>query len=328
MESGEPRSEELIVKAQYFLSIDPTAENLRSIQNRLTQILMQEGYYTNNAPLPYVALDRTMEFIKIPPASKKTGWEKLKERLGIGGDSDPRERLENSEEFLSGLERLVDDVPFRFVFRFKTFRGEEVEGYDLFVEATPALLQKSRQLQLSQHYSYNTDNIVDQNKRELQRILGGLELEPIQGPHTEAETLDTQLSETTIETLEDYPYGRTALKYINEGDQSLQRDLHHAALSCYIQAIEWIILCYKIQQDGEDLIEQQQNNDIGPVYFSDLTEELEESPASQKTMSKLSNFNQTERRWMAHHKSGELKRQDVENVRSTLFRLSDELFQA
>ena len=66
MESGEPRSEELIVKAQYFLSIDPTAENLRSIQNRLTQILMQEGYYTNNAPLPYVAVDRTMEFIKIP----------------------------------------------------------------------------------------------------------------------------------------------------------------------------------------------------------------------------------------------------------------------
>jgi len=327
MGSGKPNSENLVVKAQYFIRIEPTEENLRSIQQRLTQILMQEGYYTDDAPLPYVTLDRTMEFIKIPPESRKTRWDKLKERLGMGGDDDPRERLANREEFLNGLERLVDDIPFRFVFRFKTFHGDEVEGYDLFVEATPVLLQKSRQLQLPQDYSYNTDNIVDQNKRELQRILGRLELEPIQGPYTEAETLDTRLSEETVANFEEHPYGQTALKYINEGDQSLRRDLLHAALSCYIQGIEWTILYYKVQQDNEDLVEKQQNGEIGPVYFSDLTEELEEdTPASQKTISKLSNHNQAERRWMAHHKSGELQRQDVENVRSTLLRLSDELF--
>lgn len=181
MGSSEPNSENLVVKSQYFIRIEPTEENLRSIQQRLTQILMQERYYTDDAPLPYVTLDRTMEFIKIPPESKKTRWERLNKRLGMGGDDDPRERLANREEFLNGLERLVDDIPFRFVLRFKTFHGDEAEGYDLSVEATPVLLQKSRQLQLPQDYNYNTDNIVDQNKRELQRIFGRLELEPIQG---------------------------------------------------------------------------------------------------------------------------------------------------
>ena len=327
MGSGQPNSEELIVKAEYFLPLEPTEENLRQIQTRFTQILREEGYITDDAPLPYVTLDRTMEFVKIPPEPKKSRWDKLKEKVGPGGSDDIRERLADTQKYLSGLERIADDIPFRFVFRFKTFHGDEVEGYDLFVEVTPALLQKSRQLRLSENYSYNTDNIVDRNKRELQRILGRLELEPIQGPYTEAETLDTRLSETTIDQLEEHPYGQTALKYINEGDQSLRRGLLHAALSCYIQGIEWTILYYKIQQDDEDIVEEQQNGEIGPVYFSDLTEELEEdTPASQKTISKLSNFNQAERRWMAHHKSGELQRQDVENVRSTLLRLSDELF--
>jgi hypothetical protein len=79
--------------------------------------------------------------------------------------------------------------------------------------------------------------------------------------------------------------------------------------------------------DEEDFVEQQQKGEIGPVYFSDLVEELREATAaSQKTISKLENFNRAERRWMAHHKSGDLQRQDVENVRSTLLRLSDELF--
>lgn len=326
MESGEPNSEELIVKAQYFLPIEPTEENLRSIQNRLTQIMMQEGYATEDAPIPFVTLDRTMEFFKIPPAGEKTHWDNLKDSLGFGGNDDPQERLANREEFLDGLERLVDDIPFRIVFRFKTFHGEEVEGYDLFVESTPALLQKSRQLHLHSDYNYNVDNVVDQNKREIRRILGRLELEPIRGPYTESETLDRQLAESTVERLEEHPYGQTALKYTNEGDQCLRQNLLQAALSCYIQGIEWVILHHKATVENEDLVEQQQTGEIGPVYFTDLVDKLrEDTAASQKTISKLENFNQAERRWVAHHKSGELQRQDVENVRSTLLRLSEEI---
>lgn len=327
MVSEEPNSEELIVKAQYFFPIEPTEENLRKIQNRLTQIMREEGFVTDDTPLPFMTIDRTMEFLRVPPASKNSRWENLKELLGLDEEKNPRQRLTNTDEFLDGLERLVDDYPFKIVFRFKTFQGEETEGYDIFVESTPVLLQKYRQLNPHSDYSYNIDNVVDQNKREIKRILGRLELEPTHGPYTEAESLDTRLSEETVNQLNEHQYGRTAVQYVNEGDQCLQQNLLHAALSCYIQAIEWVILHYKVMADEGDLVEQQQKGEIGPVYFSDLVDELREATAaSQKTISKLENFNRAERRWMAHHKSGDLQRQDVENVRSTLLRLSDELF--
>jgi hypothetical protein len=289
--------------------------------------MMEEGFYTDDTPLPFMTIDRTMEFLKVPPASENSIWENLKESLGFGEQKDPRERLTNTDEFLDGLGRLVDDYPFRIVFRFKTFHGEEVEGYDIFVESTPVLLQKYRQLNPHSDYSYNIDNVVDQNKREITRILGRLELEPTYGPYTEAESLDTRLSESTVNQLNEHQYGRTAVQYVNEGDQCLQQNLLHAALSCYIQGIEWVIIHYKATEDNEDLIEQQQRGNASPVYFSDLVDELGNvTAASQKTMTKLENFNRAERRWMAHHKSGELHQEDVENVRSTLLRLSEELF--
>jgi hypothetical protein len=288
--------------------------------------MMEEGFYTDDTPLPFMTIDRTMEFLKVPPASENSIWENLKESLGFGEQKDPRERLTNTDEFLDGLGRLVDDYPFRIVFRFKTFHGEEVEGYDIFVESTPVLLQKYRQLNPHSDYSYNIDNIVDQNKREITRILGRLELEPTHGPYTEAESLDTRLSEETVNKLNKHQYGRTAVQYVNEGDQCLQQNLLHAALSCYIQAIEWSILHYKITEEDTDLIEAQQKGETGYLQFIHLVQKIQgDGSISQKTSSKLENMNNAERRWMAHHKSGQLERQDVENVRSTLFRLTDEL---
>jgi hypothetical protein len=82
MGSGEPNSEELIVKAKYFLRLEPTEENLRQIQTRFTQILREDEYITDNAPTPYVTLDRTMKFVQIPPEPKKSRWDKLKEKVG------------------------------------------------------------------------------------------------------------------------------------------------------------------------------------------------------------------------------------------------------
>lgn len=326
MGSGEPNADELIVKAQYFFPIEPTEENLRSVQNRLAQIMMEEGFDTSDAPMPYLAIDRSMEFLKIPPAGENSWWGKLQDTLGLSGDEDPRERLRNSDKYLEGLGKMVDEVPFRVVFRFKTFHGEDVEGYDVFIESIPVLLQKYRQLQPYPDYDYNIDNVVGENKREIRRILGRLELEPTHGPYTEAESLDSRLSEQTVEKLDSHQYGRTTVQYVNEGDQCLQQNMLHAALSCYIQAIEWAILHHKVTEDDEDLIEQQQSGEIGPVYFKELVSEVDDvTEVSQKTVSKLKNFNSTERRWIAHHKSGQLERQDVENVRFTLLRLTDEL---
>jgi hypothetical protein len=323
METEEPSAKELVVKAQYFLPIEPEEDNLRSIQNRLIDIMRQEGFRNRSAPSPLLPADRTMKFFRRPPPKKKSGWEKFKAKYlpGGNGHQDPFE-----DNFPEGLRDLRKDVPFRVVFRFKTFSGEDIEGYDLFVESTPVLLQRHHQLGLPEGYSYSVENIVDQNKREIQNILGHLELEPTQGPYTEAEKLETQLDEGTVEELEQHQYGRTAIKYINEGDQCLKQNLLHAALSCYIQGIEWTILYYKIAEEDTDLIEQQQSGETGYLDFINLVDKVKSNnTVSQKTVSKLNNINESERRWMAHHKSGQLERQDVENVRTTLLRLTDEL---
>lgn len=325
MNNGKPDAEELVVKAQFFIPIEPKEKNLRNIQNRLAQILMEEGFYTEDAPMPYMRTDRTMEFIRIPPSPESSGWQKIKKRFGFGDDN-PHQILRERENFLEGLGRLVEDTPFRIVLRFKTFQGDEIEGYEVFVESTPAILQQYRQLDIPSDYNYNIDNIVRQNKSEIKRIFGRLELEATQGPYTEAESLDTRLSESIVNKLNEHQYGQTAVQYVNEGNQCLKQNLLHAALSCYILGIEWLILHYRATEENEDLVKQQQKGEIGPVYFDDLVDKIrEDAAASQKTMNKLEKFHKAERRWMAHHKSGELQRQDVENVRSTLLQLSEEL---
>jgi len=161
----------------------------------------------------------------------------------------------------------------------------------------------------------------------MQRIMGRFELEPIRGPYTEAQMLDSGISEKVVGELNGHEYGKTAIQYVNEGDQSLQQNLLHAALSCYVLAIEWVIIHHKATAEGEDLVEEQQQGERGPVYFSDLVDELDGAVVSQKTAGKLDAINSTERRWMAHHKKGELKEADVESVRATLLRLSEELHQ-
>ena len=319
----EPSSKQLVVKAQYFVPIEPGEKNLRSVQNRLIEIMRQEGFRNRTAPSPLSPPDRTIKFFRRPPRKEKSGWKKFKEKY-LPGSNDHQDPFENN--FPEGLRDLRKDIPFRVVFRFKTFSGEDVEGYDLFVESTPVLLQRHHQIGLPESYSYSVENIVDQNKREIQNILGHLELEPTQGPYTEAEKLETQLDEGAIEELEHHQYGRTAIKYINEGDQCLKQNLLHAALPCYIQGIEWTILHHKITEEDTDLIEEQKSGETGYLDFINLVDKIKsKSTVSQKTTSKLKNINNSERRWMAHHKSGQLKRQDVENVRATLLRLADEL---
>jgi len=321
-----PNSRELVTKAQYFLPIPTEEKRLRAIQNKLARIMEQNGYQqTDYDPIMSSPAPRTMDFIFLPPAPEKSWFEKLIAKLRFNNGS--KREGTGHDEFLEGLERLRDDIPFRINFRFKTFEGEDNEGYDVFIESTPVLLQKYRQLDLPEDYSYDKEDIIDQNSREIQQIMGKLELEPLRGPYTEEQRLDTKLSEEIISELDRHQYGRTAVQFINEGDQCYKQNLLHAALSCYILGIEWLIIWHKSVIDEVDLVEEQKNNDCGPVFFSDLVDELEGTAASQKTISKLRNFNSAERRWIAHHKFGETKQDDVDNVRSTVLRLAKELNQ-
>lgn len=186
--SSKPDAANLIVKARFFANIDVEEDNLRKIQRELIKILRQEGYrQADTDPVPWGPAHRTMDFHLydgVPIEEEPSVSERVRRLFGSGSDGEQREI--SNEEFLRGLEKVRDDLPFRYIFHFKPYQDEDIEGYDIEVESVPALLQKYRQLPLGDDYEYNPKNIVDENKREVKRIMGKLGLEPLSGPETEA----------------------------------------------------------------------------------------------------------------------------------------------
>lgn len=318
-------TEELIVKARYLLPVEPKEETLRTIQQKLSMTLIQSGYQQTDVDLDiFGPAQRTMDFRRVHvPSGEPSFAGKVKSYLGFDAQAD--NSAPNEREFLDGLERVRDDLPFRLVFYFKTVEEDGTEGYDVLIESTPMLLQKARQLDLNSEYGYNVKDVVEENKREMNRVMGRFGVDPFIGPYTDADLIEPQLSEPTIQALEQHEYGRAALQYLGEGDHCLQKNLLHASLSCYIHAIEWVILSYKVVQEETDLVEEQRAEDKHFTFHHLVAKIRNGTPASQKTISKLENMNSAERRWAAHHKTGEVERAEVENVRSTLFRLIDEL---
>lgn len=321
-----PSRQESVVKARYFIPVETDDNNLQRIQDKLAVYLRIEGYTRTDVDIDlFGPRQRTITFTRSSmPHRKPSIISKVKSWFGFNKRNELPELTER--DFLDSLERMVDAIPFRFVFYFKSTQLEDQPGYDVLVESTPALLQKFRQLNFSEKYAYNLNDVIEENKSEVRRIMGKMELEPYAGPYTEAEIVEPILANEFFELLDQHTYGRNAIQYLTEGDQCLQNGLLHAALSCYIQAIEWVILYYKITLENVDLIEEQKEDDKY-FTFNNLVQKIEYgTPVKQKTLEKLNNINAAERKWAAHHKSGEITRVDVDNVRSTLFRLIDDLF--
>lgn len=327
----EPDPEELIVKSRYFVSGEIDNSYLQTIRKKINQILQLEGYRQSDVdPVPASSVPKTMDFRlhgKIPIEKHESAVEKARNLLLPNNNRKRGNREISNEEFLEGLRNSRDDLPFRFIFHFKTYEEGDVEGYDIDIESIPVLLQKYRQLAMPDDYRYNTRDIVSQNKREIKRIMGRLGLEPIQEPYTEAETLETDLSQQYRKHISKIKYGGNILQYLDEGDTCFQRDLYHAALSCYIHAIEWTIITYLSFEEGKDVIDEQKQNEAKRYYFSQLIELLQGNIAiEQKTMESLNQYKDTERHWIAHHKSGMIPESRVEDIRQTLLTLIGELF--
>ena len=317
--------DELIVKADYFLSIKPNEEYLRKVKNEIAVILKMEGFQQADPDLNLFrpAYRTTTFFYDFGRPEKPKFWN-LKKKLGLVSENNLHKR--DREAVFRQLEERRNDLPFKYEFQFKTVRQEDYEGYEVSITAIPTLLQKHRQQLLQPDQNLNVKDAVTSTKGEVRRVMGEIEAHPLRQPYTEAEILDNGLPNSLRETLQQSEFGRKTIQYIDEGDSAFQRKLLNAALSCYIHAIEWTIITYLKQQQDTDIIEEQQSGDSYPTYHN-LVKRLEgESPASQKTVSKLSNLNQAERRWMAHHKSGETVETDVLNVRDRLLVLVKELF--
>lgn len=124
-------------------------------------------------------------------------------------------------------------------------------------------------------------------------------------------------------------YGKEVLDHISDGDECLNQELLHPAMTSYIHAIEWTIISYLISAEGIDVIEQEKN---GQLYSfakgrnSLLDELMDNTTIDQKTISRIEGMNRAERRWAAHHKSGDVLQKEVEAVKSRLLTLLEQLF--
>jgi hypothetical protein len=316
--------DELIVRAEYFLPIEPGDSNLRKIKDEFRNIFHREGYIQIDDEMDIIGpTHRSMTFKHHlgkpdPPLS----W-RIKDFLGLtsNGEVPSYQR----EHMFQKIEERLEDLPFEIELRFRTIDTDETEGYRVTVIVIPTLLQQYRQRILTAESEFDVKTTVKSTKREIERIFSKIEAQPLQTPYTEAEVIESEISQEHRDSLNQLEYGDTALQYLNEGDTCLQRGLLNAALNCYILCIEWTIITHLKREGRRDVIEEEKEE--GGDFYWELVEEIEDDEyVSQKTFEKLDNMNSVERRWMAHHKSGELAETDVRNVRDRLEILIRELF--
>lgn len=321
-----PDPDNFLVKAVYALP-DTTEKKLQRFQNLLGDRLYPQGYVRTSGVgiYPSEVAPRTIEYhYDISPDTKKPLSLRIKDIFGLNIDDEMKARFQDN--YLRELRRIADHIPFQISLYFWKVSEEDFDGFHFEIETTPALLQKYRQLELSADYTFNSKDIVKENKRWIENQMRSFGLLPLSGPYVEAERVEQSISGNQRTSLGSTDFGRSILTYLDEGDGCLERSYLHASLSCYIHAIEWAIITYWMREKGEDLISQQVE-DGSPIYYRQLTSKLKDgTPAKQRTIEALQKYNEVERRWIAHHREGELRRTRVESVRETLLVLIDELF--
>lgn len=139
------------------------------------------------------------------------------------------------------------------------------------------------------------------------------------------------VSQAIESELQKSKYGEEVIAHIDDGDECWTRDLFHPALNSYIHALEWAMIAYLDLEANRDIIQEEQTQNKN-YYFAgrspNLLAEVQNhgSPLSQKSESWLTARNRTERRWIAHHKSGAVLEADVRNIRARLDEILTELF--
>lgn len=323
----EVHPDELLVKAEYFLPIEPKEENLRKLKDEFRLILQQDGYYQVDQELSlFGPSHRTMTFkFHFNEPEPPRLW-KIKNRLGLASKGDLSDRYE--DHIFHELEKRRQDLPFEIDLRFHSISTDDSEGYRASVTVIPTLLQQYKQRLLNPESDVDVKTVVTTTKREIERVFDKIEAHPFRRPYTEAEVLESDLTEGHRESLAETEYGRTALLYFDEAEVCLQRKLLRAGLNCYILAIEWVIIAYLNEERGRDIIaEEKANTDSRDLGYWNLLDILDgDKQVSQITISKLRSMNYGERSWMAHHKDGKLLETDVVNVKERLEILIRELY--
>lgn len=129
--------------------------------------------------------------------------------------------------------------------------------------------------------------------------------------------------------LSETKYGEEVVRHTRDGDSCYRNSLWFPALSMYIHAIEWAAITFLEAEVDLDIIEKERQ---GTQYYlaggqNSIIDELSRAAnVDQKTISIINSINRLERRWVAHHKSGDTHRDDVDAIRSRLETLVESLF--
>ena len=133
--------------------------------------------------------------------------------------------------------------------------------------------------------------------------------------------IEPLLSDETREQLSDSEFGQEVITHIEKGDECFAYQLWHPALGMYIHAFEWAAIAYLNSEAGINIIEREKDGqyyNFAGGQHSILDELKNHADINQTTISKIEGLNQTERRWMAHHKSGDVLKSDAKSLRSRL----------
>lgn len=311
-------ADELVVEAEYIHRSQHDSPSLSWLHEQLLFHMRLERFQPEDSRKAAIN-SKSVTYLREMDAPKKTIWWKLRSLLHLTDESQL-----HRDNYIWNLNRMRDDITFRIRFRIVPIRIGEDEGFQIKATAEPAVYHKHEQI--SRREDFNSQNAVRSAKEKLEDIATEMAWETWREPHTKAKTLRETVTDRVRERLSVTKYGEYVVELADEGDEALRYQLLHPALSSYIHAIEWAIICYREDEHDDDLIEEEISGEFGYNYGQLINEELpDDAPVSQKTKEELSTF-VTYRHWMGHHKSGELSEQNVGTVKDRLRILLEELY--
>lgn len=308
-------ADELIVKAELISEFAESEFSLNTIHRRLANIMDLEGYQPIE-PRKSILNTRTIKYTQKSLKEEKSLVQRVIEGVSLKSN-EPKPM-----DYHNQLEKTRDDVPYEVEYRFLPLENEKKIELRTRVTVTPAVVLQHQQLEPQENY--NAQNIVRSCKEFTKTIAAEFGWGFIAEPHTPANTLRATADEEMRATLTELEYGQKVIQFSDEGDEALKYGLDHSALASYIHAIEWAIVAHLKDVANFDVLEKEEG---GPGFsYKLLVDLLEEHGESHQTTIENLKKHQTDRRIMAHHKSGKLSTSHVHSVKETLKNLMEDSF--
>ena len=313
MAKNYPDPDEMEVEAEFYFIQDDGNPSLGSVQMQLTEHMTRRGYDVLHQGR------RVWEYMLQQRHSSPGLWWRLKQKLGLVNETNRK-----AEQTIENLRETRDNHPYRIKFRFiPTSWNNGDEGYVVEVECIPALRDKIDQLNGNFENS-DPKSAVRTSKSELRDVATEVGFNILQEPFTRAENHEPTLEPHLRRHLQDYEYGSYVTQFSDDADEALRYSLIRPAICAYIHGIEWAIICYIMQKENRDLMEEEGYGRGNG--FKDLIKEIEETGEVTQTTSEALREMNTQRIWMAHHKEGKVSEIEVRRVKQRFSILLEELF--